>query len=248
MVRPFNSLSAMEIERGNTQDGVNVAVIDHLGARADEPFSLLDVPSGQGSFLRAVRGLFPRARVHGVDLFEEPFPDVREFFTRGSSADWSFAAGRKFDVITCISGVMCFDNISDFFRQAGAHLNPGGRLIVTNDNVLTVRDRLSFLFFGRVKRFKKIYAAGEGNWNVILVQALWKLYRQNGFTLTAVHYTSRRPEDYLFAPLALVLYPFELFHLCTLKSELPLRERLRLFPPSALISRHYVMVGVKDPE
>lgn len=235
----------MEIERGNTQDGVNVEVIAQLGARAGSEFSLLDVPSGQGSFLRAVRGMFPKSRVHGVDLFEEPFPDVREFFTRGSSADWSFAAGKKFDVITCISGVMCFDNVSDFFREASAHLNPGGQLIVTNDNVLTVRDRLSFLFFGRVKRFKKIYSATEGNWNVMLIQALWKLYRQNGMELQSVRYTSRRLEDHLLWPLALLIYPFELLYLCTLKADMPVRERLRLFPPTALISRHYVMVGMK---
>lgn len=235
----------MDIERGNTQDGVNVEVIDRLRDRAGSEFALLDVPSGRGSFLRAVRGLFPKAHVLGVDLFEEPFPDVREFFVRGSSADWSFAAGKKFDVITCISGVMCFDNVSDFFKQASAHLNPGGQLVVTNDNVLTVRDRLSFLFFGRVKRFRKIYRETEGNWNILLIQALWKLYRQNGLEIESVRFTSRRLEDHLLWPLALLIYPFEFLYLCALKSEMPLRERLRLFPPSALISRHYVMVGIK---
>ena len=235
----------IQIEKGNTQLGVNAEVFRHLDHKPESDFALLDVPCGQGSFLRAVRDHFPRAKIQGIDLFEQPYDDIKEFFVRGSSADWSFAEGRKFDVITCISGVMCFDNVSDFFQKASMHLNPGGRLIVTNDNVLTIRDRLSFLFLGRVRRFKKLYSETEGNWNILLIQALWKLYRLNGFEVRDVEYTSRRGEDYLLAPLILVLYPIELLSLWLTKSPIPLKMRLKLFPPWMLISRHYVMVGIK---
>lgn len=234
------------IEKGNTQLGVNAEVFRHLGVQEKPGFAILDIPCGQGSFLRAIRDHYRQAQPQGVDLFEQPFEDIKEFFVRGSSADWSFAQGRTFDVITCISGVMCFDNISEFFEKASAHLNPGGRLIVTNDNILTIRDRLSFLLLGRVRRFKKIYSETEGNWNVMLIQALWKLYRQNGLEVLDVQYTSRRGEDYLLAPLILLFYPIEFLSLCLTKSTMPFGMRLKLFSPWMLISRHYVMVGVKS--
>lgn len=236
------------IERGNTQDGVNVEVIRSLQRiypDSTASFSILDLPAGQGSFLRAVRSYFKNSQIKGVDLFADPYPDIAPHFTRGSSANWDFAENKKFEVISCISGVMCFDNVNHLFEQASSHLSTGGHFMVTNDNILTVRDRLSFLFLGRIRRFRKIYRVDEGNWNVMLIQALWKLYRSHGFQVESVTYTSRRPEDHLLWPLAVLIYPFEFLSLCFTKSEMPLRERIQLFPPLALISRHYVMVGKK---
>ena len=187
-----------EVERGNTQDGVNQKVLSLLPNNSN--LKLLDFPCGQGAFLRAVQKKYPKGLFKGSDPFAEPYPEIKNIFYQKMSHDWSFLEGEKLDAITCISGVMCFDRISDYFLMAHSHLNSGGLLIVTNDNVITLRDRLSFLFFGRVKRFKKFFCMHEGNWNLVLIQALWKQFRINGFELASVHYTTRRFTDYFFFP------------------------------------------------
>lgn len=235
----------IEIPRGNTQVGVNAAVIQELRSRNFNPLSLLDVPCGDGEFLKTVGKFFPESQVLGIDLHSEPQPEIKKFFIRASGANWPIAPEQKFRVITCISGVMCFDGLPTLFSSAEKHLEEGGLFIVTNDNIITVRDRLSFLFFGRLKRFAKLYSPEEGNWNVVPIQALWKLYITHGFEIQKIQYTSLRWEDFLFAPLAAIIYPLEIFYLMMQNSKLTMKERLSLFPFSALLARHYVMVGLK---
>lgn len=50
----------------------------------------------------------------------------------------------KFDLVLSVSGVMEFDNTLQFFEQCKNHLNVGGMFLVSNDNLMSVRDRLSF--------------------------------------------------------------------------------------------------------
>jgi len=231
------------IERGNTQDGVNKEIILYLLSLQNPALKLFDLPCGDGTFLKNLQIFLPQAQLKGADLYATPRSEVATLCVKAASSDWSHLKAEPQDVISCISGLMCFDNASEIFQQASRHLQTGGLLIVTNDNVLTVRDRLSFLFFGRLKRFKKLYTPTEGNWNVMLIQGLWKLFRQNGFELKEIRYTSLRFEDWFFLPLALSIYPIELVFLWTQKSELPMRERSRLFPFKSLLARHYIMIG-----
>lgn len=231
------------IERGNTQDGVNKEIIQFLLSLQKPELKLFDLPCGDGTFLKNLKSFLPQAQLKGADLYATPRAEIAAHCVKAASSDWSHLKGQSQDVVSCISGVMCFDNASEVFQQASQHVKTGGFLIVTNDNVLTVRDRLSFLFFGRLKRFKKLYTSTEGNWNVMLIQGLWKLFQQNGFQLKEVRYTSLRMEDWFFLPLAILLYPLELGYLVSQKSELSIRERRRLFPFKSMLARHYIMIG-----
>lgn len=239
------------IERGNTQKGVSLTVAQLLHEwRMKNPGrlkSLFDIPCGQGEFLRSLQRVFPDLQLRGLDLMAEPHDEIKDLFIRGDAREpFGAVGGQKFDAITCISGVMCFDHVSGFFSSCRSHLNPGGHLIVTNDNVLTMRDRLSFLFLGHLKRFKLLYSIREGNWNVVLIQGLWKQFRANGFRIERVTYTSFYPEDLLFLPLALVIYPIWWLNIMLRKSEMSRRERHQLFPFRSLMCRHYVVWGRLD--
>ena len=149
------------------------------------------------------------------------------------------------DIITCISGVMCFDGLPTLFSSFFSALKKDGMLVITNDNIMTVRDRLNFLLFGHFKRFKLLYATNEGNWNVVLPQALVSLLKRNGFHKWDVKYTAIYYEDFFFLPLALIIYPLFLINLILTKSDLSQKERLVLFPFRMLISRHYVVTAEK---
>lgn len=238
------------MERGNTQKGVNRAIARFLDQKISAGFflkSLFDIPCGQGEFLRGLRKAVPSLKMKGLDLFAEPHPEIRDVFVRGDAREpFAAVAGERFSVMTCISGVMCFDHVSGFFRSSVDHLEPGGYLIVTNDNVLTVRDRLSFLFLGRLKRFKLLYSVQEGNWNVVLIQGLWKQFRLNGYRIEKVEYVSFYAEDLLFLPLAALIYPIWLLSLLLGRGEMTRTERLQLFPFRSLLARHYIIYAKKD--
>lgn len=236
------------IEKGNTQIGVNQSVISFLveeDKKGRRISSLFDLPCGQGDFLRAVKRFFPGIRVRGQDLFEMPHADIAQDFIRADAKDFTRIQGEKFDVITSISGVMVFDDITGLFERCGRHLKPNGLFILTNDNILTIRDRFSFLFFGRLKRFKLLYSPMEGNWNVVLIQALWKQFISHGFKIEKIEYTSLRFEDYLLFPFALCLYPIQALYLLMAKGEMDMQTRFALFPLKSLIARHYIIFARK---
>lgn len=237
------------IEKGNTQKGVNFRVLKFLhqyfqGSKTLS--SLLDAPCGQGEFLKAVKQFFPKAELEGQDLFASPLPEIKQHFRKGDlKVTFTGLDDRKFDVITCISGVMVFDHVSGFIENASRHTKTEGLFVLTNDNILTVRDRLSFLFFGRLKRFKLHYSVEEGNWNVLLVQALWKLLRLNKFEVIKVEYCSYYAEDILFLPLALILFPIWWMFIHFGKGEMDAQTRKQLFPFAALLARHYIIYSRK---
>ncbi len=235
------------IPRANTQIGVNQTVIRTLESAMDfsKPKTLLDVPCGNGEFGRFLKKSFPNLKVIGVDVLAETSEKIIRLNKMTAAEFFQTNKKEKFDAITCISGVMCFDGIYNLFESFQNSLNSNGILIVTNDNTMTVRDRLSFMFFGSFKRFKLLYANNEGNWNVLLPQAIMMLFRRNNFQNISVKYTSIYPEDFLFMPLALLIYPIFLVNLILMKSEMPLGTRIMLFPFRSLIARHYVISGHK---
>ncbi|MCX7978117.1 MAG: class I SAM-dependent methyltransferase [Bdellovibrionaceae bacterium] len=233
-----------QIEKGNTQLGVTQAIAEQLHRRFQEQgLSLLDVPCGAGEFLRSLRRWKPKWSLAGVELFATPVPEVSDIVTQADARKFAeLFPGRKFDVVTSISGVMVFDNPTAHLQEIHKVLANDGLLFITNDNVLTIRDRLNFLFFGRFKRFKLNYDPAEGNWNLILPQGLWKLLVQNNFEFEDCLYTSIRAEDWIFLPLVAIFYPIWLLEILFGKGSMPKAVRRKLFSWRALLARHYIIV------
>ena len=237
----------MEVPKGNTQKGVNRAVYGVLIENLDlkSTLKMIDVPCGDGIYADFIKTNYPQVQMVGVDFFTQAQSKNFEFYQSKAQDYFKNQNPKDVDVITCISGVMCFDGIPDLFELFQKALAPGGWLIVTNDNVMTVRDRMSFVIFGQFKRFKLLYEKNEGNWNLVLPQALNMLFLRHGFKKINVKYTSIYAEDYLFLPLALLIYPFFLIYLMTRKNNLSKSDRLKLFPFWSLLARHYVIAGQK---
>ncbi|MFZ4405261.1 MAG: class I SAM-dependent methyltransferase [Pseudobdellovibrionaceae bacterium] len=228
------------VPKGNTVKGVNVLILQFLLSKKKQLNSLFDIPCGDGSFLFAVKQIFPRAFITGLDLYAQPREDIKELTVKASAKDWPHVQNKNFDIITSISGVMAFDDVSGLFERAYQHLNPNGYFIITNDNILTIRDRLHFLLFGSVKRFPLCFQTNEGNWNIIMPQALWRLGKCNGFELEKVTYHSPRIEDWFWLPLSIVIYPLQFLYLVLQKTDKTFAEKLKIFPPQILWKRHYI--------
>lgn len=233
------------LARGNTEIGVNRAVFDILRARKDLSAALviLDVPCGHGVLAGYLKQRFPNLRVVGVDRYTEPKSAKIEFHKLGVREFLEQEPQLRADVITCISGIPCFDGLETLFASFYRHLREDGLVIISNDNVMTARDRLTFLLLGHVRRFRLLYKEDEGNWNLVLPQALWMWLTRCGFRDIRIQYTSIHAKDYLLLPLALVMYALFLPYLLLKRHPLPTRQRLQLFPFTALLARHYLFVA-----
>jgi SAM-dependent methyltransferase len=247
-----------KVPKGNTQKSVNALVFSLLNRFFPNRSlkSLIDVPCGEGEFLNFISTEFPTAQLVGIDRFasggvrqgETPASkdgNTFTFFKQNAQAYFAEQNPKEVEAITCISGVMCFDGIHDLFQQFHHALTPGGHAIVTNDNIMTMRDRVNFLFFGHFKRFKLFYDRNEGNWNIMTPQALIMLFERYDFVNINIKYTSIYWEDIAWLPLALIFYPFFLLKVLFAKGPSSFKSRLALYPFRSLLARHYVIWAQK---
>jgi hypothetical protein len=242
-------LRSDEVPRGNTQKGVNFevfrAISQFVGKFNGRILNLLDIPSGQGEFSQFLKKSFRNLNITCVDQFADIQSTQITFVKQDAHAFLSSSQPLQYDIVQCISGIMCFDGTSQLVDKLATRMAPGSLLIITNDNVLTVRDRLNFLFFGHFKRFALLYKTNEANWNVILPQGLWMLLQRNQYRDISVRYCALYAEDFLFLPVALIIYPLFALNLFLKTSTLTMKERFNLFPFSSLFCRHYVVTAIK---
>ena len=104
--------------------------------------ALLDVPSGGGPVVDGARAL--GFGVVELDLF--PRPGMRGV-QADACADFPFKDG-SFDVVLSMEGIEHFENQTGFVRECARVLRPGGLLILSTPNVLTMSARASQFLTG----------------------------------------------------------------------------------------------------
>ena len=239
------NLDRLEIPRGNTQKNVNRDILLYLlsAFETSSAFRVLDLPSGELEFLRLLRAVYPRASLTGGDLLHVEPPASINF--RQTDATQPFDFGGNFDLVTSISGIMMFGNTQLFLENCCRQLASEGLIIISNDSCFTIRDRLSYLFFGRFRRFKLLIENSEGLTQYIPLQEVCRQLKRNGVEVKDIVYTSFYPEDMLFLPFAFLLFPFQWLHLWRARSTISRSLRFRMFPFRSLLCRHYFVVGQK---
>ncbi|MFT3745643.1 MAG: methyltransferase domain-containing protein [Pyrinomonadaceae bacterium] len=224
------------IPRGNTCKGVNRLVIERLlGELPDRTQrTLLDVPCGNGEFLDTAAGFFPEMETAGADL-REPVGDFTHRFIPFNGEKPSALIGERFDVVTCISGVMEFDNTLSFFEHVRTTLDNDGVFIVTNDNILSVRDRLMYLLSGRFGQYPFRAVRDGSAWKIVPAQNLVQLLDDAGFEVKDLEYVPVLGANWIWTVLALPLFLIQAMRKSTAI------ER-KIFTLRSFLSRHYVIV------
>jgi SAM-dependent methyltransferase len=118
---------------------------DGAGKRA------LDLGAGRGALCRRLRdaGFEVSACDQKPGLFEEPGIECRSV---DDSGRLPYDDG-SFDLVTAVEVVEHIDGHRGFFGEVARVLRPGGRLVFTTPNILSIKSRLLFLFRGEYYSF-----------------------------------------------------------------------------------------------
>ncbi len=216
--------------------------------RSDPPrsFHYLDAPCGQGELLQDLLEYFPEATGSALDLMEmKPhgnFPKIQFFYK-----DLSQPLGRigNYDFVISVSGVMEFENTAQFIDGLHDNLKNDGTLILTNDSVQTLRDRLKFLFLGKYSRYALYLMPGFNTYKAISIQEIHKLVNERGFKIERIEHVVLYKEDWIWLPLAIPFWIIARIYAHIAKSPMALSERKKLFSLKSFIARHYIVVAKK---
>lgn len=230
-----------QIPRGNTAPGVNRAVIEYLLSAGEIKGPVLDVPCGGGIFLDAVKGVFPDVDTYGADI-EPRDGTAHRIFRADLSSTEALDLGDKFGLITSISGVMEFDNTLNFFRRLRENIAEDGLLIVTNDNLLSVRDRVLYFFTGRFRQYPMFVADDAPTWKILPLQNLLRILKDAGFEMAETRYVPAKPTEWLWLPIALPIYLFQSLVFAFSRDAMPYKEKAARYPFASLFSRHYILI------
>ena len=235
------------IPRGNTCPGVNRAIIEYLLSRGIglEDKAVLDVPCGSGEFLDTIIEFFPGTRTTGADM-RPPAEFAHEFFRLDAREEFGSQALEKFDLVTVISGVMEFDNTLGFFRSIRRVANDNVMIIITNDNLVTVRDRILFLLFGRFGQYKTLPGKRGSTWKILHLADLERILFEAGFRVREVRYVVGSRTAWLWLPLAIPIYLLQLAYLLMAERSMKSADKKRYFPFASTVARHYLLVCEKD--
>lgn len=240
----MSSIELTKIPRGNTVGGTNREIIKYLLSSGKDFVGkyFFDIPCGSGDFLRAVKNFFPQSVTVGGDLHAPPTDFPHKFLKIDAQREFAPETQKKFDVITCISGVMEFDNTLSFFERLRENLNENGLLIVTNDNLLSVRDRFLYLLFGRYRQYRLFISNESPTWKTISLQNLIRLLYDSGFEIIEIKFVPPKLNEWIWLPLVLPLYITQMLYLLFAEKGISFSEKLKLYPFESLLARHYFIV------
>lgn len=236
------------IPRGLTSRGVHRTIIKYLlesEDRLDGGKALLDIPCGEGTFMASLRLFFPNALLRGCDLVKPSDIPAEDFCRIDAKQPFTAFPETPFDVICSISGVMEFDNTLQFFTQCRNHLRERGVFVVTNDNVAGIRDRLSYLWFGKPKQYSLFVTRNQPTWKVLSMSNIVRILLDAGFEIHEIRYVPVRWKEWLWFPLALLIYPIQYVHMLRAVYPMPMALRQAMYPFQSLLSRHYVIICEK---
>ena len=238
----MKSILSVPIPKGSTQRDVNYQILKYLTGK--KITKILDIPCGSGQFIKTFMAIFKPDIAYGIDVSAaNPQPDfTMKQLDASKGFDFSDEVEQGFDLITSISGVMEFDNTSGFIQSCKHNLAKDGYLIITNDNCFTLRDRITYLFIGKFRRFKLLRNKYSPTWKYLALGELEKIIQENNLCITKVIYSAFYIEDLIFLPFAIALYPLHILYLLTHAREYSFEYKISLFPFKSLLFRHYILV------
>lgn len=119
------------------------------------------------------------------------------------------------------------------------------QFIVTNDNILAMRDRIAYFWLRKVRPYQLFLSQGDPTWKVIPIHNMVRILQDAEFRVREVKYVSVKPKDWLLLPLALLVYPIQRLYIRFCRSSMSLLERNVLWPFRSLIYSYDLIICEK---
>ncbi len=146
---------------------------------------LVDVPAGEGAFAAELfkRGLGLDVRCGDICPEQFKFAEVGcEYVDLNGPLPYP---AESVDILTCIEGIEHIENPFHLVREARRVLRPGGSLIITTPNVLSLRSRWQYLLYGAPNTFDYL-ASTPWHINPVSYIELRFMLEGEGFVLARV--------------------------------------------------------------
>lgn len=116
--------------------------------------TLLDVGTGAGELAHAM--LEHGFTVTACDIYEKDFRyhGIIPFVRLNLDAEWPFTDGR-FEYVVCLEVIEHLANPSQLIQALAAAIKPGGLLVLSTPNILSLKSRLRFLTEGAWEYFRE---------------------------------------------------------------------------------------------
>lgn len=186
----FNVEERARQSAGESAAPVHEAVLAALTERGIHADRLLDVGCGTGNLRNRVRGVC--ARYVGSDAIRhEGFPADAEFVLANLDTGRVELPDGACDVVACIETIEHVENPRALMRELVRLTAPGGWLVVTTPNQLSLLSKLTLLSKNEFVHFQERPGLYPAHISALLEVDLLRMCRENGLDDVAVRYSGR---------------------------------------------------------
>jgi len=184
----FNVEQRARESAGESAAVIHDAVITSLTERGVHARCLLDVGCGTGTLRERVKDLCEH--YIGADAIRhDGFPASAEFVLANLDAGKVALADGTCDVVACIETIEHVENPRALMRELVRLTAPGGWLVVTTPNQLSVLSKLSLLTKNEFVHFQERPGLYPAHISALLEVDLVRICRENGLEAIGVRYS-----------------------------------------------------------
>jgi len=186
----FDVEERARLSAGESGVAIHDAVLAALTERSVRAHCLLDVGCGTGSLRARVRGVCER--YIGADAIRhEGFPADAEFVRANLDTGRVALADGTCEVVACVETIEHVENPRALMRELVRLVVPGGWLVVTTPNQLSVLSKLALLTKNEFVHFQERPGLYPAHISALLEIDLVRMCRENGLQDVAVRYSGQ---------------------------------------------------------
>jgi len=163
--------------------GVHQGVFDLLTAHLPPPARVLDLAAGSGAFTRRLLDAGYQVDAADIDLGDWSLQGVPVAQVDCNGPSWDLPV-EAFEAIVAIEVIEHLENPTQFMRTAGRHLRPGGVLVFTTPNVVSLQSRRKMLLSGEFAFFGRGLLFEAGHRTPLPFWLLEDLLSSEGYDIT----------------------------------------------------------------
>jgi 2-polyprenyl-3-methyl-5-hydroxy-6-metoxy-1,4-benzoquinol methylase len=177
------------LSEGSSLSTIYAGVAAALGALHPGGGTLVDVGSGGGALWPVLRSVF--ARYVGVDIVRYVgFPADGEFVTANLDDRTLPLADECADVVASVETIEHLENPRAFMRQLTRVAKPGGVVIVTTPNQLSLLSKMTLVIKNQFNAFQEAPGLYPAHLTALLEIDLLRIARECGLSGPTIHYTN----------------------------------------------------------